>query len=150
MAGLEIISGPVHTGKTTRLAARLAANPPAYCGILAPVDASGKRYLVNLITNEYRLLDAADGDTDFLEVGRFRFKAEVFEWGQHILQQHHLEYPFRTIVIDEIGKLELNNQGLAPSCWAVMQARVRHQLDVIAVCRESLLEAFKENVSRFR
>lgn len=150
MLGLELIHGPVHTGKTTRLAARIAVNPTAYCGILAPVDELGKRYLVDLVSGERRLLDASDSDDYVVEVGQFRFKPEVFAWGQEILQAHHQDYPTRTLVIDEIGKLELRNEGLAPTCWTILEDRASLQLDTIVVCREYLVEAFKENISRFR
>ena len=40
---LEVVSGPVHTGKTTRLAARIHRQPDDYCGLLAPVDVQGNR-----------------------------------------------------------------------------------------------------------
>jgi len=137
-SNIEWITGLVHTGKTTRLGERIAKKPTQYCGLLAPVDAAGKRYLQDIVTSEKRMLDCSPQAKDVVLVGPYAFSGEVFAWGRSVLLDHHVDYPNRTLVIDEIGKLELRGEGLADAAWEVINARNRSDSPLILVVRESL------------
>lgn len=139
-SNIEWITGPVHTGKTTRLTERIAANPRQYCGLLAPVDAAGKRYLRDIVTGEKRMLDCSPENNDAVPVGPYVFSESVFAWGRSVLLAHHEKYPSRILVIDEIGKLELRNAGLASACWEVIFAQKKSATQLLLVVRESLME----------
>ena len=143
----EWITGPVHTGKTTRLAARIAADPDRYCGLLAPVDAEGVRSLRDVVTGEQRRLTCAADAADAVAVGRFTFHAEVFAWGRTLLRAHHERYPRRSLVIDELGKLELRGEGLAPTCWAVIAERRATGSPRLLVVRDNLATAVEQHTA---
>ena len=136
---VEWVTGPVHTGKTTRLAARIAEAPADYCGVLAPVDAEGVRYLRCVVSGEQRRLTCASEAADAVAVGPYHFHKEVFAWGRGLLETHEEAYPMRTLVVDEIGKLELRGEGLAPACWEVVAARKRTGAPALVVVRETLV-----------
>jgi len=135
---IEWITGPVHTGKTTRLTAQVTKTPEQYCGLLAPVDAFGNRYLQDIISGERRILDCLPTTVNALTVGPYTFSEEVFRWGRSTLKAHHLTYPKRTLVIDEIGKLELRDLGLAPICWHLLAARQTLDQPALIIVRDNL------------
>ena len=145
-SSIEWITGPVHTGKTTRLGERIAANQSQYCGLLAPVDAAGKRYLQDIVTSERRMLDCSPQAKEVVLVGPYTFSGEVFAWGRSVLADHHANYPNRTLVIDEIGKLELKGEGLADICWKVIEARENSKTPLILVVRDSLVFAVTNQI----
>lgn len=132
---IEWVTGPVRSGKTTALAGRIAAEPEAYCGLLAPVDAEGVRWLCDVVSGERRRLTCRSDAPDAVAVGRFHFHGEVFGWGRAVLVGHYEAYPERVLVIDELGKLELRGEGLAPDCWQVLGAAGR----VVGVVRAGLV-----------
>ncbi len=146
-SNIEWVTGPVHTGKTTRLGQRIAENPAQYCGLLAPVDDEGRRYLQNIITGEKRMLDCSPKANDAVLVGPYAFSGEVFKWGRAVLLDHHTTYPNRTLVIDEIGKLELRGAGLADACWEVMEMRNDPSRSVLIIVRETLENAVKDRIA---
>ncbi len=145
-SNIEWITGPVHTGKTTRLAARIAENPSHYCGLLAPVNENGKRYLKDIVSGERRMLDCAPDSKDAVAVGPYFFCETVFAWGRTLLLQHHEKYPNRTLVIDEIGKLELRGEGLAKACWDIIELRESIALSTLLIVRDSLVDEVKRRL----
>ena len=44
-------------------------------------------------------------------------------------------------MIDEIGKLELRGEGLAPACWDLIKQRQAAKQRLLLVVRDSLTEA---------
>lgn len=138
---IYIYSGPVHSGKTTRLA-NWVAEQNNIDGILAPVH-EGKRYLKRIASGEKRLLDEVGSQfnaADVYSIGAFAFSKAVFNWGVEALQDA-LTQSLHWLVIDEIGFLELDDRGLEP---AVKQAldpdRKFGPENVLIVVREKLVE----------
>jgi len=86
---------------------------PEVAGILVPVI-DGKRHLYDLSKKSYDLFESDAGDEEFEEVGRFRFRKNIFEKAQNVLMEAVIENP-RWLIVDEVGKLELHrNSGLKP------------------------------------
>ena len=144
---LEWICGPVHTGKTTKLTQRVALAPEQYCGLLAPVDEEGSRYLHDVVSSEQRRLTCSSEAADAIPVGPYHFHEEVFAWGRSLLRTHAEQYPKRTLIIDELGKLELRDAGLAPACWQVLRKRKEAGKKSLIVVRDSLVAAVEERLS---
>ena len=135
---IYLVSGKVHSGKTGKLMLWVYKRPDAR-GVLAPVI-EGKRYLMNVRTKTARLLTADANDPNSVSVGDYRFSNETFEWGRQILRQAFKENaPW--IVADEIGPLELNNQGLEPTIseW-IAKSKNNDRINLVLVVRESLVE----------
>lgn len=144
---LELVTGPVHTGKTTRLAARVAAAPGACCGLLAPVDVAGLRYLRCAVSGEQRRLSCGAEAPDAVAVGPYHFHEGVFTWGRVLLAAHDAAFPRRTLIVDELGKLELRGAGLAPVCWRVLARRRANGQPALVVVRDSLVAAVRERLA---
>lgn len=137
MARLVILTGRVHTGKTTALQTLVARHPNRFAGVLAPVI-NQQRYLRDISTGEQRCLERPLGPEDKLPVGPYTFSRAVFHWARQRLTEHAAMYPDRWLIIDEVGKLELRGQGLAP--LAVEIAKNDHTSKVLIVVRDSLVD----------
>jgi molybdopterin-guanine dinucleotide biosynthesis protein A/nucleoside-triphosphatase THEP1 len=136
-----IISQPIRSGKTTALMNRINV-VKGVDGILSP-DVNGPRKL--LFIGKRNLIDFETlHQHDSISIGRFHFSNKAFEMANNYLiniqPQSHSE-----IIIDEIGKLELNETGfyaaLVNHLKLVRHAQSNHRL--VLVVRDSLLEDVK-------
>jgi nucleoside-triphosphatase THEP1 len=137
-----IITGPVRSGKTTFLMARLNGKKDV-AGFLTP-DYNGIRNLYDISTRETFGFEKTGGDVpgeECVGVGRFCFYREGFEKGKQILAEALIRNP-SLLVIDEIGRLELNNEGFGPMVHEVLNAHQTNtfQGDVLLVVRDTLME----------
>ncbi|HEX8386336.1 MAG TPA: nucleoside-triphosphatase, partial [Rubricoccaceae bacterium] len=129
-----VYTGPVRSGKTTALRARFGADPAA-AGLLAP-DVDGRRHLLSLASGETRPLEA-DAPADPVAVGRFTFDGAVFAWARAELATACRAAP-ATLIVDEVGPLELDGRGLEPAVGAAV--RLAASTRVVLVVREGLLD----------
>jgi molybdenum cofactor guanylyltransferase len=141
-----IISDPVRSGKTTRLA-KWAATQENLFVLLMP-DLGSKRGLYISSLNCVLPLEVYAKDyleEDLFFIGRFSFLKESF-----LLAQEKLLEVFATaqdhILIDEVGKLEMKQQqGFEPSLAKILmhQQNSLDQRKVYVVVRNYLLEEAK-------
>ncbi len=117
-------------------------------GFLSP-DVNGMRKLYDLKTREYfpfqvDPLNILDEET--ITIGRFTFYQSALELGQRILSTALKEQP-RLLVIDEVGRLELQGRGFEPMVGEIVRTQQAHQLkgNLLLVVRDSLLEAVIEH-----
>lgn len=127
-AAIYVLSGPVQTGKTTRLRAWcddwLARAPTdatysSVDGILAPV-VGGHRHLLHIPTGTMRDLEDFSDGAPAVTVRRFTFNAGVFAWARNCLlgavtPPSPPADRVRWIIVDEVGPLELSGGGLEPA-----------------------------------
>jgi nucleoside-triphosphatase THEP1 len=112
----------IHSGKTTQLQQWLRNKTDQVSGILTP-DKDGKRQLYDIARNEYHELQMDENapEKEILEIGKYRFAKEGFAKAQEILRRS-LEENTEWMVVDEVGKLELNEQtGLEPALGEVIR-----------------------------
>jgi nucleoside-triphosphatase THEP1 len=142
---LMILSGPIRSGKSSRLF-EFYKNRENTAGIISLVI-NNKRYLYSIRTKEKKLLeaDAAESDTNVINVGKYNFSKEVFAWGRKILE-YDLKHKPSLIIIDEIGPLELLGEGLAPPAFEIVNESLADKQKVLVVVRESLVKKFLERV----
>jgi nucleoside-triphosphatase THEP1 len=135
-----ILTGPIGSGKTTKLN-MWASRKGDVSGVLMPVR-EGRRYIHSLRTGEERCVEAGDEvfpDPEILRIGKYRFLKPVFDWGEGEILSG---LPGKdTIVIDEIGPMELNGDGFA----AVLRKTLEHReflgsRTLVLVVREGLAE----------
>lgn len=135
MKKIILFSGPIHSGKTTRLQNFITDKN---CdGIIAPVK-EGKRYIQRIKTDDFKPLETKSDDS--IIIGKYKFSKETFEWAkQQIKESLHSEVDY--IVIDEVGKLEMIDQGYEPMVGiAVDKFKKVNSFDLILVVRESLVD----------
>ncbi len=143
---IDFLTGPIHSGKTTRLAAWCAAQPAGTVGgILQPRRPAG-RVLADVLTGEEVPFEVpADAPEAAVQrVGRFTFAAGAFAWATERLARAAADARVTTVVIDEIGPLELRGEGLDVAVRAVLQAGANQPgRRVVLVVREGLVEGVR-------
>ncbi|GAB4091494.1 hypothetical protein [Flaviaesturariibacter terrae] len=128
-----IFSRPVHSGKTTELAAWCAAHPEVR-GVLMP-DSDGERYFLDLGSGK-RWPANARNDGDALPVGRFRLSAAAFRKACDSLAANRSAH---WLVIDEVGKAELGGEGFAGALRSLLLHPSDGPRNLLLVVRDYLL-----------
>jgi nucleoside-triphosphatase THEP1 len=137
-----ILSGPIQSGKTTRLIKWLEGRDNIH-GILTPVI-DGKRVFMNAVTKEIFTMEAKEGESNVLTAGRYTFSKHSFDRAKNILLDG-LDQKNCCLIIDEIGLLELKSDGFSDllkkilSDISIDNAQTKNQ-KLILVIRESLLK----------
>lgn len=139
MSQIFVYSGPLHSGKTTRLE-QWIKKTPAVDGILTPVI-KDKRHIKFIKTGEMYQLETDSQDAAFFQqIGKYKFRTDVFQKARKFLINLIDNTP-AWIVIDEIGFLELDGHGFEP-----VVSELIHKLDsakdvhILIVVRDYLKE----------
>ena len=141
---IYIYSDAIQTGKTTRVLAWVKGNQNV-CGILTP-DVAGKRRLYNIAEKQLLLFEAEKNTLEpSVVIGDFTFLESSFIQAQQILKSALSHQP-DWLIIDEIGKLEMQNEGLEPQLSGILNDFSEHspQTKILLIIRDTLLEAATE------
>jgi nucleoside-triphosphatase len=142
MKNIYILTGPVQTGKTTRLT-EWAKDKTNIDGILQPAI-NDERYLVDIRSNVSKRLTAGKEQSDTVSVGQYIFDKKVFMWANAELI-NYLENRPGWIIVDEVGKLELAGEGLDSAVFELLQKSSSFPFTkFLFVVRDSLLNSFLE------
>lgn len=151
MIHLVLLSAPRSSGKSTvcqRFAARAREAGLRVGGIYAPArtDDAGKKAgidAVDAFTDERRPLAQVLTDPATATVGQYRFDEAAMAWAlDKVLAA--LDSPIDSVVIDEIGSLELaQNRGYAPALDRLATAKVSSGLVVV---RSELLTQLQDRL----
>lgn len=136
---VTIISGPIRSGKTTRMAA-WARGRGDVTGLLSP-DGPDGRLFVDLTTGETIAMEGPRPGEPAIHIGRFAFRAAAFDWANARLIEAARDPRCPPLVIDEIGPLELRGGGLHAGLTAALE---RSEGQVYLVVREHLVDAVRE------
>lgn len=105
-----ILSGPLQSGKTTRLIDWLQKRKDVF-GILTPVI-GGKRFFMDAATREVFPMEAEQSESKVLHVGKYVFSASAFDRAREILREASNQKE-GWLLVDEIGPLELKGEGFS-------------------------------------
>lgn len=108
---IYILTGNIRTGKTTALK-NWSRNRTDVDGLLCPDDELGNRYFLKIKNQEKFALEVFDDLNKLIVVGNFKFLKSSFEAANEYLISTGNEKRTKYYVIDELGKLELLNEGL--------------------------------------
>ncbi len=135
---LYYYTGPVQTGKTTRVGEWASQNNCS--GILAPII-NGKRHLRDIKSGEEKLLES-EANRNTISIGKYNFKKEVFEWGRQKLIAEYESEP-EWLVIDEYGKLELRDEGIEPAISTIINHwKIDKKIKLLIIVRDYLVDDF--------
>lgn len=147
MSQIYLFPGPVHTGKTTRLTEWIN-NKNDVDGILQPLI-NGRRHIKHILSGETRLLEVIQDfdQQNIISIGDYKFSADVFEWAQSQLLISFNRNP-EWIIIDEVGKLEMDNKGLEPAVSEIIN-NLNKDIDInlVFVVRDYLIPNFLKKYS---
>lgn len=135
------VSGPLHSGKTTRLL-QWTEGRTDVGGIFQPVM-EGQRYFVDIATGEQMLLEAPLEEKEAYTIGKFLFSIEAFSWASDSLVTALEDPEIRYIIVDEIGPLEMRGQGLHPVLEDLLESPMPG-VAIILVIRDYLLDEVLE------
>jgi len=137
MGRIFIKTGDIRTGKTTYLMNTFGKQPAAK-GILTPVIGE-KRQFYDIGGQEMFAMEWDSEDfADRLEVGRFVFSKKAFEKADSIIRSASKDPATRTLIIDEIGPLELNEKGFHGTLNHVLCSDFG--FDLVLVVRSTLVD----------
>ena len=108
---IYIFSRPIHSGKTAALR-QWCNQQENIAGVLMP-DINGCRKILDINSREIfdiECTDAANTNEPLTTVGRFHFYTAAFKKANSILINSMAQNPC-WLVIDEVGKLELEGKG---------------------------------------
>ncbi len=131
-----IVTGPIQTGKTTRLF-KFVNDLKSVDGILAPI-VEGKRHLFHISTRTLKILEAPES-SETISIGKYHFLKSTFDWANEKLIKSLNKVP-EYLVIDELGKLELNGKGLHKSAIYMLRHSQKYSTKVVFVVRDYLLK----------
>jgi nucleoside-triphosphatase THEP1 len=139
---ITLFTGPIRTGKTTALAL-WAGSRNDLAGFLSPDGPNEKRQLTLLSDGHTLPFELEDQSTELgLEVGRFRLSDQAFKSGKAEVSHAFTSETCQYIIIDEVGKLELNNLGWSPelASWIAEAKQPGFRKQLILVVRHTLVE----------
>ena len=115
-----ILSAPIQSGKTTALMEFWERGVTSCDGFITPeIDESRK--LILLDTDEEHPFELEDGDEkNSISIGRFKFSKSTFEIVKDKLRKLD-KTAANLIIIDELGKLEMEGKGFEPELGAFLQ-----------------------------
>ncbi|MBL0155204.1 MAG: hypothetical protein IPP93_17690 [Chitinophagaceae bacterium] len=131
---IYILSGPVHTGKTTALMQWASGRIDVH-GILTPVGEDGKRFFYDLQSKVRWPMEAEVGETEILSIGKFVFSAKAFQRAIELLRSAINTDGW--LVIDEIGPMELKGEGFAEVFGEILGER---KGKLVVVMREGIIK----------
>jgi nucleoside-triphosphatase THEP1 len=139
MAKIIILSAAIHSGKTTCLQ-NIVARCKNACGIICP-DVAGSRIVIDIESGKQHQLQKplADLASDIV-IGKYVLGADGFLFAHGTLL-NAVASGKSLIIVDEIGKLELEGSGLEPA-FSVLLASVSKQqkITLLVVIRDYLLQ----------
>lgn len=141
MKNLFILTGPINSGKTTKLM-QWAATQKNIDGIFQPVI-DDKRFIYHISSRTLKILESINSipKNELVIIGKYQFRKSVFDWAQNILI-NCLNKKLDWLIIDEIGPLELEEKGLEPTISKVFNEIDKLNGNVLCVVRDSMLEKF--------
>ena len=138
-----ILSGPIHTGKSTALLnwCKLNSSRLRCAGIINPSIYAEKVFIELPTFESFKSNPLSPADT--VEIGKYKFSQIAFNRADEIISKAG-DKEADVFIIDEIGKLELRDQGLSSSIERILTNLHQSKTHVlILVVRDFLLEEVK-------
>ncbi len=139
---IYILTGAIRSGKTSALL-EWCCNRNDVDGVLCPDDENGKRYFLNIIAEETYILelDAKTESDKIVSIGFFHFLKKAFDKANEYLVNLKEKTDYSYLIIDELGKLELQNRGLHVAAKTQIPHYIKNEnIHLILVIRESLMD----------
>ena len=144
-ARIYIFSRPIRSGKTTELLEWIR-HERKVAGILMP-DVNGSRKMAEIVSGDMYEFEVESAGEGIISIGKYHFKEEIFMKGQEILLVKQ-RIPVDWIVVDEVGKLELEGRGFEPAVSELIKdvKEGSRKEKLLLVIRDSILEAAVEQL----
>lgn len=138
---IKIWTGPIRSGKTTYLEAYYR-DQEGIGGFLTP-DSADLRQLYDIQAKEFYEFETQNHEVELISVGRFHFRKDSFDLAVEHMKKQAVDPKIDSIVIDEIGKLELKGKGF----YNLLVELLASDKNLHLVVRDYLLEDVLELLS---
>lgn len=141
-----LIHGEIGSGKTRRAAAWVESEGLAgrtVAGVLALKSPAGRQFMDIATGDQVPLEHPAEGEVA-IPVGRFQFRQTTFDWAVQRIEQALGQA--RSVVIDEVGPLEMRGGGFAPLLDRL--ERVNPGIQRVLLVRTGLVDAVADRFCR--
>jgi nucleoside-triphosphatase THEP1 len=108
---IYILTGDIRTGKTSALLNWINSRNDVD-GLLCPDNEKGKRYFLKVKSQKKIELEVDLESEETISIGPYKFLKSAFDKANDFLILKAKEDKSDYLIIDELGKLELKNQGL--------------------------------------
>ncbi len=139
---IYLLTGKVNSGKTTILSEWIQRKKN--CGGILQPKINGKRFLLNIRTGEEKSLEVINGisSVNVVRVGKYSFNIATLDWAKNILMNEINNSP-DWLIIDEYGKLELEDKGLEPVVSQIIERSSNEKTPkILIVIRDYLVTDF--------
>jgi len=137
---IYILTGEIRSGKTTALL-DWSLQKNNVDGLLCPDGKDGKRYFLKIKSQKQFKLETELDIKDVISIGNFTFLQSAFKIAKDYLISIASNTENQFLIIDEIGKLELKNEGLHHAAKKIIPKYEFHKSEhLILVVRDYLLE----------
>jgi len=137
---IYILSDAIRSGKTTALL-EWAKQRDDVNGFLCPDNSQEQRCFVNAKSQVEFELETDSETQDIVEIGPFRFLTASFQKANDLLITFSSEKEHHYLILDELGKLELRNEGLHDSAETLIPRFIKDDAQhLILVVRDYLLD----------
>lgn len=133
---IYILTGPVSTGKTTRLLDWSLKTNEVF-GIASPVIRN-RRMFFDLSTRAVFSMEAEDGNSPILKIGKYNFSMAAFINAEKIISEG-MKNNTGYLVMDEIGPLEIQGKGFGNILKKILSIQERNY-HLVLVIRDKILE----------
>ncbi|MFC0603020.1 nucleoside-triphosphatase [Winogradskyella pulchriflava] len=138
---IYILTGDIRNGKTTALLEWVSGRTDVD-GLLCPDGDNGKRYFLKIESKKEFELEVESESEKTISIGPFKFLKSAFEEANKYLLDSNERRDFKYLIIDELGKLELKNEGFHEATKKLIpNFMFDANKHLILVVRKSLLEA---------
>ncbi len=144
---INILTGPVHSGKTTLLKNTIPLLSEQNFGIdgyLSEAIWKDKEFfgydLLDLEDQRYHPFIRKQGQQDWQRIGPFFFQPGTLDIAKKIIRRSQKA---DLCVVDEVGPLELKGNGVWPALKDILMTP---EQDVLLVVRDSILKNFLEKI----
>jgi nucleoside-triphosphatase THEP1 len=137
-----ILTGPIRSGKTSALSDWILGRE-GVDGLLSPDNEHGQRYFYAIKAHASFPFEADSSTTEsIIAIGRFHFLKTALDRANKYLLGCKNSEKLSYLILDELGKLELKNEGLHEAAKELIpQFQNSTHSHLILVIRDSLLEA---------
>lgn len=144
---IYILTGTIRSGKTSALMAWVSERNDVD-GLLCPDDENGKRYFLKIKSKNKFELEVESELKKTVKIGNFKFLKSAFDKGNEYLISKASKMQSKYVIIDEVGRLELRNEGLHHSTEILIPEYVNDENKyLILVVRDYLLDDILRNYS---
>lgn len=140
MNKINILTGPVDSGKTSRLLEFSKGNP-LIGGFCSPKK-FGKRWLYFLSTGLELSMEDFENESETISVGRFIFSKSVFPFAIKQFEIDLTKENLKLLIVDELGLLELRREGFFSLMEILKMPHTKKEF--LVVIRSSLLDDFQK------